>query len=64
MKKVVAFGSDHVGFALKNELIDFLKDKYEILDVGPHAYDATDDYPDFAEAASKAVASGDRKSVV
>jgi RpiB/LacA/LacB family sugar-phosphate isomerase len=57
MKKVVALGSDHVGFALKKELTDFLKDKYEILDVGPLTYDAADDYPDFAEAGAKAVTS-------
>ncbi len=58
MKQVVAFGSDHVGFEMKGELIRRLKDRYEILDVGPLAYDAADDYPDYAGAAAQAVASG------
>lgn len=58
MKQVVAFGSDHVGFEMKGELIRRLKDRYEILDVGPLAYDAADDYPDYAGAAAQAVVSG------
>jgi ribose 5-phosphate isomerase B len=58
MKQVVAFGSDHVGFEMKNEIIRRLGDRYEILDAGPLAYDAADDYPDFAEAAARKVASG------
>lgn len=58
MKQVVAFGSDHVGFEMKNEIIRRLGDRYEVLDAGPLAYDAADDYPDFAEAAARLVASG------
>jgi len=58
MKQVVAFGSDHVGFEMKNEIIRRMGDRYEILDAGPPAYDANDDYPDFAEAAASAVAQG------
>jgi len=58
MKQVVAFGSDHVGFDLKGELMRRLQGKYEVLDMGPAAYDAADDYPDFAGAVACAVASG------
>lgn len=58
MKKVVAFGSDHVGFEMKAELISRLQDRYGILDAGPTAYDASDDYPDYAGAAAMAVAAG------
>jgi len=58
MKQVVAFGSDHVGFDMKNEIIRRLGDRYEILDAGPLAYDAADDYPDFAEAVASTVAQG------
>ena len=58
MKQVVAFGSDHVGFEMKNEIIRRMGDRYEILDAGPLAYDANDDYPDFAEAAASAVVQG------
>ncbi|UUM19986.1 MULTISPECIES: RpiB/LacA/LacB family sugar-phosphate isomerase [unclassified Mycoplasma] len=36
MKKVVAFASDHAGFKLKQELIEYLKSLgYEIVDLGP-----------------------------
>jgi ribose 5-phosphate isomerase B len=31
---------------------------YEVLDLGAHAFDAGDDYPDFAAAVARAVASG------
>ena len=58
MKQVVVFGSDHVGFEMKGELISRLKDRYEIMDAGPTTYDAADDYPDYAGAAALNVASG------
>jgi len=58
MKQVVAFGSDHVGFEMKGELIKRLRDRFEIMDVGPLAYDAADDYPDYAGAVARAIASG------
>jgi len=58
MKQVVAFGSDHVGFEMKGELIRRLQGGYDIMDVGPLAYNAADDYPDYAGAAAQAVASG------
>jgi len=58
MKQVVAFGSDHVGFEMKGELIKRLKDRYEVMDAGPLTYDATDDYPDYAGLVAVAVASG------
>ncbi len=58
MKKVVALGSDHVGFEMKAELIRRIKDRFEIMDIGPLTYDAADDYPDFAGPVAKSVASG------
>ena len=58
MKQVVAFGSDHVGFEMKAELIRRLQGRYDIMDVGPLSYDAADDYPDYAGAAAQAVVSG------
>ena len=56
-KLCVALGADHGGYSLKNELAR-LQGQYDILDVGAHKYDPDDDYPDFAEAVAKAVASG------
>ena len=56
----VALGADHGGFSLKSELIAWLKGRgYEVLDMGAHDFDPGDDYPDFAEAVSQAVVSGE-----
>jgi ribose 5-phosphate isomerase B len=44
----VYLGSDHAGFELKVHLINHLaKQGYEVVDVGPHAFDPDDDYPVF-----------------
>ena len=58
MKVRVALGADHGGFALKNDILTQLHDTHEILDLGAHTFDSTDDYPDFARAVAQAVASG------
>lgn len=58
MKPKVIFGADHGGFTLKNELITRLNEMYEIVDLGACKFDPDDDYPDFALAVSRAVASG------
>ena len=58
MKLRVAFGADHGGFALKNELSNRLHDTYDILDIGAHNFDPADDYPDFVHTAAQAVVSG------
>jgi ribose 5-phosphate isomerase B len=51
----IAIGSDHGGFELKQKLIERLKTSFEILDIGALKYNASDDYPDFAEALALAV---------
>ena len=44
----VYLGSDHAGFELKVHLANHLaKRGYELVDVGPHAFDPDDDYPAF-----------------
>ena len=54
----IAIGADHGGFALKAQLATFLEELgHEVLDVGAHAMDASDDYPDFAKAVAEGVAS-------
>ncbi len=46
--KVIAFGCDHAGFNLKNELIEAAKSfDYPIIDCGTKTLDSVD-YPDFA----------------
>jgi len=59
MKLRVAIGADHGGFALKNELVTRLSKTYQIIDIGAHALNPDDDYPDFAGAVALMVASGD-----
>ena len=56
---MIAFGSDHAGFALKNELIEFMKKNgYECRDYGTYTTDSCD-YSDYAEAACAGVLSGE-----
>ena len=57
IKLRVALGADHGGYLLKNELLARLGGQYDILDMGAYKCDPDDDYPDFAEAVAKAVAS-------
>ncbi|MBM3948305.1 MAG: ribose-5-phosphate isomerase [SAR202 cluster bacterium] len=55
----VVIGADHGGFPLKVELVPLLeKLGHQVVDVGAHAYEAADDYPDFALAVARTVASG------
>lgn len=58
MKLSVAVGADHGGFALKKELVPRLGESYEVLDLGAHELDTTDDYPDFVRTVTQAVISG------
>ena len=56
--RVIAIGSDHGGFELKEQLKAYLRDwKYQVSDLGTNSAEAVD-YPDFAEAVGNAVASG------
>ena len=55
----IAIGSDHGAFALKSKFIAHLEEQgHEVKDFGTYTT-ASCDYPDFAGAAAKAVASGD-----
>ena len=56
----VAIGADHGGYELKKELSALLSAAgHEVVDVGAHTMDSSDDYPDFAAAVAKTVASKD-----
>jgi ribose 5-phosphate isomerase B len=57
-KKIVAIGTDHGGLELKETLKTSLVEMgYEVIDCGTHTRDAVD-YPDFAAAVARLVASG------
>src|SRR5260370_11425466 len=59
MAEKIFVGADHVGFKLKNRLVDELKKLgYEPIDVGPKTLDPADDYPDYAKPVAKAVSTG------
>ncbi|GGM48592.1 ribose-5-phosphate isomerase [Micromonospora sonchi] len=62
----VYLGSDHAGFELKVHLANHLaKQGYEVVDVGPHAYDPDDDYPAFClHAGTQVVADAGSLGVV
>jgi ribose 5-phosphate isomerase B len=57
--KRVAIGSDHGGFPLKELLRRYISDElgWDVHDCGTHSGDAVD-YPDFAAAVAREVASG------
>ena len=55
----IALGSDHGGYALKCDIIKLLEAKgYEYQDFGCYSLESCD-YPEFGEAAARAVASGE-----
>ncbi|MBQ3215393.1 MAG: ribose 5-phosphate isomerase B [Oscillospiraceae bacterium] len=55
----ISVGCDHGALDLKNKVVEHLKKNgYEVMDFGTHT-NASCDYPEFAAAAAKAVASGE-----
>ena len=56
---MIALGSDHGGYALKQHIIEYLDAHgLDYRDFGCHSTESCD-YPDFGEAAARAVASGE-----
>ena len=59
MAERIPIGSDHAGFALKQQLINELRaEGYEPDDLGTYSTESTD-YPDFAHAVASQVEHGD-----
>jgi len=55
----ISLASDHAGFLLKQELVQYLQSAgHEVIDLGTHNTDPVD-YPDSAEALGKSVLSGE-----
>lgn len=56
----IAFGADHAGYKMKQAVLEYVRDglKCEVVDFGTNSGESCD-YPDFAFAAAKAVASGE-----
>jgi len=56
--------SDHAGFELKNEIIAYLKQtSVDFEDIGPFAYDALDDYPDYIIPAAQKIGAEPEKNL-
>ena len=54
----IVLGSDHAGFALKQQLLEPLRAQgHDVLDVGVHS-EAPSDYPDAARAVGEAITGG------
>lgn len=47
----VYIASDHAGFSFKSEMVKYLKDRFNLVDLGPANEDRVD-YPDFAKKVS------------
>lgn len=56
----IVIGADHNGFACKDEMRHWLEAAgHAVVDVGPHALDPNDDYPDFARLVGETLQRGD-----
>lgn len=52
----IHLATDHAGYELKQEIMQYLIDHdYEVVDHGAFDYDESDDYPDFVKKAAKRV---------
>ncbi len=52
----IYFASDHAGFEMKNELLEFVKRLgFEVEDCGAYELNPDDDYPEFVKKAAQAV---------
>ena len=54
----IALGADHAGFALKNQVEEYLRAAgYDVLDLGTYSEESVD-YPDYAKAVGEALQDG------
>jgi ribose 5-phosphate isomerase B len=51
----VYLATDHAGFALKEEIKNYLTKDYEVVDCGAYSLDPTDDYPMFISKVGEAI---------
>ena len=55
----LAVGADHAGLDMKSQIIPWLQHAgHEVVDVGAHSLDPSDDFPDFAAAVGRALNGG------
>lgn len=57
---MIAIGSDHAGYELKNEIIDYLvKQGYKVKDFGTNCKETSVDYSDYGLAVAEAINKGE-----
>jgi len=57
---MIAIGSDHAGYELKNKIIEHLNKKgYEVKDFGTDSSEKSVDYPDFGLMVAESVKNGE-----
>lgn len=55
----LAIGADHAGLDMKSQIIPWLQQAgHDVVDVGAHSLDPSDDFPDFAAAVGQTVNGG------
>ncbi len=60
---MIYIASDHAGFELKNQVVEYLKSKgLEAADCGALSFDKDDDYPDFISKAAEGVSKDSENS--
>ena len=56
----IAIGADHGGYLLKGDIVALLQQAgHQVADVGAHALDSSDDYPDFTRLVGEAIQRGE-----
>ena len=56
----LAVGADHAGLDMKSQIIPWLQQAgHEVVDVGAHTLDPSDDFPDFAAAVGRTLGGGE-----
>ena len=62
---IIALGTDHAGFELKETVKKFLEDSgYKVKDFGAYEYESTDDYPDFINPTAQFVSENDAMGII
>jgi len=55
----IAIGADHGGYPLKRDIVALLQEQgHQVIDVGAHTLDSSDDYPDFTRLVGEAIQRG------
>ena len=56
----IAIGADHGGYLLKGDIVALLQQAgHQVVDVGAHTLDSSDDYPDFTRLVGEAIQRGE-----